>query len=204
MANDSYEKKIRAEGYNIVVGCDEVGCGSLCGDVYTCAIIFPPNINYKKLMPGLNDSKQKTAEQREILYGQIKNCALDFAIGTASVAEIDEINIYWAKFRAFRRALNSLKIKPDFVLIDGNKKIPEIEIPQQSIVKGDGISISIAAASILAKVERDRYMVELSKKVHSDYDWASNKGYYAPNHISALHKYGKTIYHRNKFVEKFV
>lgn len=204
MPDSSYELEALARGYNIICGCDETGIGSMCGDAYCCALILPNNIDYKKLMPGLNDSKKLSEDKRETLYGQIKACALDYAVGTSSVEEINEINIYWAKFRAFRRALSGLKLEPDFILIDGNRAIPEIKTPQIPIVKGDGKSISIAAASIIAKVERDRYVVELAKKVRPEYDWASNKGYYTQKHIQALKKYGKTEFHRDKYVEKFL
>jgi len=203
-ANDKYEQDIAAQGYVTIAGLDETGCGSLCGEVFCCALVFPQNIDYRNLMPGLNDSKQKTAEEREVLYEQIIENTTDYAIGIGSVDEIDEINIYWSKFKAFRRALEKLTVVPDFILIDGNKEVPEIDIPQLAIVKGDGKSISIAAASIIAKVERDRYIIELAKKVHPDYGWASNKGYYTTKHVDALKRLGKTKYHRDKYVRKFI
>jgi ribonuclease HII len=203
MISDQYEKPLFSKGINFVCGCDEVGIGSLCGDLYVCSLIFPPNFNYK-LIPGLNDSKQKTKEERERLYPLIKKYALEYSIATASVEEINTLNVYWAKFLAFRRSIEKMKTKPEFILIDGNKLIPEIDIPQQYIIKGDGKSYSIAAASIIAKVDRDRYVTELSKNVHPDYGWDKNMGYYTQKHIDALKKYGKTIYHRNKYVEKFV
>ncbi len=178
--------------------------GSLAGDVYVAAVIFPIEINYKQLLPGLNDSKTKTEEQREKLYELIKKHSLAYAIATASVEEINKLNIYWARFLAARRALDKLSIKPDYVIMDGNKIIPEISTDQHAIVKGDQKSISIAAASILAKVERDRYIAELSKSVHNDFDWENNKAYYCPTHIQALQKHGKTLWHRDKFIEKFI
>ncbi len=204
VANADEENKLLGSGYKLVAGVDETGMGSLAGDVYVAAVIFPANIDYKKLLPGLNDSKQKTEEQREKLYILIKKYAMAWAVATASVEEVNELNVYWARFLAARRALNKLSIKPDYVIMDGNKVIPEITIPQHAIVKGDQKSISIAAASILAKVDRDHYIIDLAKQVHADFMWESNKAYYCQNHIQALKKHGRTEWHRDKFIEKFV
>ena len=189
-----------------IVGVDESGMGSFAGDVYVGAVILPVTIGLtvKQQMPGLNDSKKKTAEQREILYEQIKEHSLAYAIGTASVQEIDELNIYWARFLAARRALSQLNITPDYILIDGNKVIPEVDIPQTAIVKGDGKSVSIAAASILAKVERDRHIMELAELVHEDYNWKNNKSYYCTKQVEAIKKHGKTKWHRQKYVSKYL
>src|SRR5574337_1028620 len=175
VANDSYEKSIISNGYHLIAGVDETGMGSLIADVYVAAVIFPSGIDYKTLLPGLNDSKQKTEEQRDKLYVLIKKHALAWSVATASVEEIKILNIYWARFLAARRALENLYIKPDYVLMDGNKIIREIDTAQQAIVKGDQKSISIAAASILAKVDRDNYIKELAKKVNPEFDWAANK-----------------------------
>lgn len=202
--NANYENELIQKGYKFIAGVDEVGCGSLMGQVVMACVIFPVNIDYKTLLPGLNDSKQMNAEKRDKLYPIIKQHALCWSAAEASVEEIDQLNIYWAKFLAARRALAKLNIKPDYILMDGNKVIPEVEIPQTAIVKGDGKSISIAAASVLAKVDRDRYIVELAKEVNPEYGWAENKGYYTEQHIGALKKYGKTVYHRAKYVEKFI
>ena len=203
-ASDEYEQKIIKLGYKNIVGVDETGMGSLISDVYVGAVIFPENIDYKSLLPGLNDSKTKTEKQREDLYVLIKKYAKSWAVAIASIEEIKELNIYWARFLAAQRAIDNLHIKPDYALMDGNKIIPDIDIEQQAIVKGDLKSISIAAASILAKVDRDNSIKEISKLVHSDYNWESNKGYYCKDHIDAIKKYGKTKWHRDKFVEKFV
>ena len=200
-ASDSFEQELWNTGKSLVAGCDESGCGALAGNVVMGVVIFPINIDYKKLLPGLNDSKQKTVEQRDILYTLIQQHALYYATAIASVEEIDRLNIYWAKFLAARRALAKLPVQPDFVLMDGDKVIPEITIPQTAIVKGDGKSISIAAASILAKVERDRHIDALADFVHPDFDWKSNKSYWSPGHVAALKKYGKTVYHREKYVQ---
>ena len=201
IANDSEEQKLSK--YKYIAGVDESGMGSLAGDVFVAAVILPSGIDYKKLLPGLNDSKQKSPEQRKKLAELIKKNAVAYSVKIANVEEIDEHNIYWARFIAARRALSSLGTIPDYVLMDGNADIPDINIPQTALVKGDARSISIAAASILAKVERDTYMIELSKMVHKDYDWNSNKAYYCKKHINALKKHGKTKWHRERFLRKF-
>ena len=202
--NFGYETQLHDQGYKYVCGVDEVGCGSLCGLVKMACVIFPVDLDYKTLLSGINDSKQLTSAKREQLYPLIKTYALDYSTADASVEEIDELNIYWAKWLAARRAIAKLQIKPDYILMDGNKAIPEVDIPQTAIVKGDGKSISIAAASIIAKVDRDAYVVELAKLVLPEYGWADNKGYYTEGHIAALKKYGKTQWHRTKYVEKFL
>jgi len=202
--NDKYEQELWNSGIKYIAAADESGCGCFAGSVYAAVVILPPNIDYKVLLPGINDSKKLSDSTRERLYPLIKQHALAYSVATASVAEIDELNIYWAKFLAIRRALDGLQIKPDYVLMDGNKEIPEITIPQLAIVKGDGKSISIAAASILAKVERDRYMDKLAEEVHEDYEWKSNRSYYCKATINALKKHGKTKWHRQKYVAKFL
>jgi len=204
IANADEENKLILSGYKYIAGVDETGTGSLAGDVYVSAVIFPVGIDFKTLLPGLNDSKTKNTEQRNKLYPLIKQYALDWSVATASVEEINELNVYYARFLAARRALDKLNIKADYVLMDGNKIIPEVITPQHAVVKGDQKSISIAAASILAKVDRDKYVVELAKEVHDDFNWVNNKAYYCQAHVAALKKYGKTKWHRNKFVEKFV
>lgn len=232
VANNEEENKLIAQGFNVVIGIDESGMGCFAADVFVGMVIFPVSIDYKSLMPGLNDSKQKTPEQRTALYDQVRSSALSYATATASVEEIDRINIYWARFLAVYRALQKIEIKPDYIIIDGNKIVPTKEqmaqkillgfadspekinslleeidfiLPRQkAIVKGDGKCISIAAASILAKVERDRHIDELAKLVHSDYDWIHNKSYYSPEQVAAIKKHGKTIYHRETYVRKYL
>ena len=204
MADASEENGLSIMGYRLIAGVDESGMGCFAGDVYVGAVIFPLGIDHKALMPGLNDSKQKTPAQRDVLYKQVKQYALAYATATASVEEIDKLNIYWARFLAARRALEKLTIKPDYIIIDGNKEIPEIYTPQHAIIKGDAKSVSIAAASILAKVERDIHIDELAKLVHQDYDWISNKSYYSKEQVSAIKKHGKTKWHRKKYVEKYL
>jgi ribonuclease HII len=204
VAHDSYEKELWKSGFNNIAALDESGMGCFAGDVYVAAVVFPQDIDYKRLMPGLNDSKKKSKIQRDKLYGEIKQHALSYSVATASVAEIDELNIYWARFLAARRALNGLSVLPDYVIIDGNKEVPEIDIPQRAIVKGDQKSISIAAASILAKVDRDSHIDKLSSLVHEDYGWIYNKSYYCVKQIEAIKKYGKTKWHREKYVSKYL
>lgn len=204
MANNNEEIALIAQGYNLICGVDESGVGCYAGDVYVGAVIFPTNIDYKNLLPGLNDSKQKTPKERNVLYNLIHKYALVYSTASASVEEIDRLNIYWAKFLAARRALEKLSIRPDYVIIDGNKTIPEITTPQHAIVKGDAKSISIAAASILAKVERDMHIDELARLVHPDFDWINNKSYHCRAQIEAVKKHGKTIYHRQKYYETLI
>ena len=203
-ANTDYEQALWGQGYKLIAGCDEAGTGSLIGDAYTACVVFPRDLDYMVLLPGLNDSKQLTPERRDLLYPLIKQHALAWAVDSTSVEEIAELNIYWAKWASLRRALNKLSLTPDHILMDGNKVIPGLTTPQMALVKGDAKSVSIAAASVLAKVDRDRYVVELAKQVDAEWGWADNKGYCTAEHLAALKKYGKTVYHRSKFVEKFV
>lgn len=203
VANDFEEKKLIDSGYKLIAGIDESGMGSLAGEVHVGVVVLPVNIDFKNLLPEVNDSKQKSQEEREKLYELIKKHAVSYAVATATIEEIDKHNIYWARFIAARRAIESLKVKPDYILMDGNAVVPEIEIPQTALVKGDTRSISIAAASILAKVERDAYMMDLASRVHEDYGWITNKAYYTKKHLAALEKYGKTKWHREGFLKKF-
>lgn len=202
-ADASEENKLIGQGCKFIAGVDETGMGSMAGNLYVSAVILPPGIDFKNTLSGLNDSKKITEGVRDRLYPLIKEHALAYATGIATVEEIAEHNVYWARFIAARRALNSLGVKPDYVLMDGNVTIPDIDIPQTAIVKGDTKSISIAAASILAKVERDRYIAELADRVHEDFDWKSNKAYYCKKHLEALKKHGKTRWHRERFLRKF-
>ena len=201
--SNEYERDLNAQGYRYVVGCDEAGYGPLIGDVFCGCVVFPTDLDFT-LLHGLNDSKQLTEAQRNTLYPLIKQYALTWAVDQASVEEINTLNVYWAKWVAMRRALSKLSVVPDYVLMDGNKCIPDVAIPQTAIVKGDSKSTSIAAASILAKVDHDRYIVELAGTLHADYDLAHNKGYGTPKHLAALKKHGATVYHRSKFVEGLV
>lgn len=203
MANTEYEKKLWNNGCMYVAGADETGLGSFIGPLYTAVVVFPENIDYLKLLPGINDSKKLSAADRERLYPLIKEHALAWSVDSADIDEIAEHNVYWARFISVNRAISNLKITPDYVLMDGNAEVPNTNIPQIAIVKGDSKSITIAASSILAKVDRDRHIVSLASQVHDDYGWASNKGYHSKNHVAALKKHGKTKWHREKFIRKF-
>lgn len=203
MADNKYELELVEKGYKHICGVDETAVGCSAGDVYAAAVIFPKDIDIE-LLPGLDDSKKKTPRQRETLYDLIKSHALSYNVSTASVKEIAELNIYWAKFLAMRRAVEGMSVVPDYVLVDGDKQIPDFTIDQSALVKGDGKSISIAAASILAKVDRDRYIVKLAKLVHPDYNWVSNKSYFCKQTMEAIKKHGATKWHRLKFIEKYL
>ena len=179
-----------------VAGIDEAGRGPLAGPVVAASVI----VNHNIMIDGINDSKKLSAAKRERLYDLITTHYI-FGIGEASVQEIDEINILEATKLACMRAAEKLSTKPCIVLVDGNMKFDDSRY--KSIIKGDTLSISIAAASIIAKVHRDRLMVELSKE-HPQYLWHKNSGYGTAEHIAAIGKYGVTKYHRTKFVRGFV
>lgn len=204
MMSYDIESSLNNQGFNNIVGVDESGLGSGAGCIYVGAVMFPFGIDYIELLPGINDSKKLKEKDRLALYPLIKKYALAWCVNSASLQEIEEHNVYWARFMAARRAIEGLKVKPDFVLMDGNKTIPEINIEQMAVVKGDSKSVSIAAASILAKVDRDNHILELSKKVHSDFDWANNKAYCTKKHIEALKRHGRTEWHRSKFVNSML
>lgn len=175
----------------IEAGCDEAGRGCLAGAVYAAAVILPKDFENEEL----NDSKQLTERQRYKLREVIEQNALAWAVGVVSPEEIDKINILNASFLAMHRAINSLKIRPEFLLIDGNRFNKYENIPYQTIIKGDGKYLSIAAASILAKTYRDDYMNALDKE-YPQYDWRKNKGYPTKKHRQAIQDYGVTPYHR--------
>ncbi len=179
---------------SIEAGCDEAGRGCLAGPVVAAAVILPKNIKIKSL----NDSKKLSQKQREELYPIIKQKALAFGIGVVSCNEIDDINILNASFLAMHRALDQLKIKPDLLLIDGNRFNPYKNIKHECIIKGDGKFLSIAAASILAKVTRDEIMHTLHLE-HPNYNWSKNKGYPTKAHRNAILKFGACVYHRKSF-----
>ena len=195
-AMKEYERKYEKCRY--ICGIDEVGRGPLAGPVVAAAVILPKDedIYY------LNDSKQLSAKKREELYDIIMEKAIAVGIGFSDEKCIDEINILQANYVAMRMAISKLSVKPDILLNDA-VKIPEVDIPQESIIKGDAKSVSIAAASIVAKVTRDRFMVEMDS-VYPGYDFASNKGYGSAKHIEALKKMGPCEIHRRTFIGKFV
>jgi len=181
-----------------VAGIDEAGRGPLAGPVVAAAVILPKDI----FLPFLNDSKKVTEKRRDVLFDEIKQNAIAYVIGIASNTLIDEINILQATYEAMREAINSLEKKPDVLLVDA-VHIPDINIKQVGIVKGDAKSVNIAAASILAKVTRDRIMAEYDK-IYPDYGFASNKGYGTATHIAALKEVGPCAIHRKSFIGNFV
>ncbi len=194
----TYEKAAYQNGYTYIAGIDEVGRGPLAGPVVAAAVILPQNHK----IPFVNDSKQLSAQKRAVLAEQIKKEALAYAIGIIPNERIDEINILQATYEAMRQALSQLSVQPDFILADA-VTIPKITIPQQSIIKGDAKSLSIAAASILAKVTRDAMMEEMAN-VYPHYDFASNKGYGSQKHIAGIAQYGLCPIHRRSFVGKIL
>ena len=187
-----FENELYNNEINFIAGIDEVGRGPLVGPVVTAAVILPKDFYDERI----NDSKKLTEKKRELLYDVIMENALSVGIGISSPEVIDEINILNATKKAMIEAINNLSIKPEHLLIDAVKL--DIDIPQTSIIKGDAKSESIAAASIIAKVTRDRMMVELDKK-YPMYDFKHNKGYGTKKHIEALYKYGPLKEHRKSF-----
>ena len=178
----------------IEAGCDEAGRGCLAGSVYAAAVILPQNYSH----PYLNDSKQLTEKRRMILRKDIEKDAIAWAVGVVSPEEIDEINILKASFLAMHRAIDQLKVRPEALIIDGNRFTPYQNLPYTPIVKGDSKFLSIAAASILAKTYRDEYMEELHTQ-YPQYEWSKNKGYPTVAHREAIKKYGTTPFHRMSF-----
>jgi ribonuclease HII len=179
--------------YQLIAGVDEVGRGPLVGDVVTAAVILDP----ARPISGLNDSKKLSEKKREALFEIIRENALAFAIGRCSAAEIDEFNILQATMKAMQRAVAGLNIQPEFVLIDGNR-CPALMMPSQAIVKGDSLVAEISAASILAKVTRDREMAELDLQ-YPQYGFAQHKGYPTAQHLAALAEHGPLSIHRRSF-----
>lgn len=195
MTNYEFDAAYRDSGAGLFCGVDEAGRGPLAGPVYAAAVILPPQPE----IAGLNDSKKISEKKREALFPVICETALSYAIGTASVEEIDELNILQATFLAMRRAVEGLSVAPAFALIDGNRMPAGIAIPCQMVVKGDALSASIAAASILAKVSRDHCLMELDKQ-YPEYGFAKHKGYGTPAHYAALRTYGMAPVHRKTFL----
>ena len=191
-----YDKSVRNE-YAVICGIDEAGRGPLAGDVYAAAVVLPDDV----IIDGINDSKKLSEKKREALFDIICEKAVSYCIATASVEEIDNINILNAAMLAMKRAYGGLSVKPDAAFIDGNKT-PELDIPAFSVIKGDATSASIAAASILAKVARDRYMKELAEK-YPQYCFDKHKGYGTKLHYEMLDKYGASDIHRKSFLVKY-
>ena len=178
----------------VEAGCDEAGRGCLAGSVYAAVVILPPDYENELL----NDSKKLSAKKRYTLRAEIERDAVAWAVGVVTPEEIDKINILNASFLAMHRALDQLKVRPEAVIVDGNRFKPYQELPFTTIVKGDGKYLSIAAASILAKTYRDDYMQALAKE-YPQYDWQSNMGYPTKKHRQAISEHGVTPYHRKSF-----
>jgi len=194
----NFDRSFLINGINLIAGIDEAGRGPLAGPVVAAAVIF----DTETIIEGINDSKKLTEKKREELFEIIKEKSLSYAIGLVDEKSIDEINILNAALQAMKIAAEKLNPKPDLILIDGNKSFKS-NIPTKTIVKGDAKSFAIAAASILAKVTRDRIMKEAAEN-HPEYLWQKNKGYGTKQHIAAIHKFGFTDYHRKSFLNKII
>lgn len=192
------EQRCYDAGYTAVCGVDEAGAGPLAGPVYAAAVILPRGL----VIEGLNDSKKLTEKRRKKLFDVICENAIAYAVATASEQEIDEINILAARMLAMDRAIKALDLKADFALIDGNRNAG-IECPNEMVVGGDAKSASIAAASILAKVSRDRYVTEVLDKAYPEYAFARHKGYGTKLHIAMLDQFGPCPAHRKTFLKKW-
>ena len=190
------EKQTLDEGHTLICGVDEAGRGPLAGPVYAAAVILPFEID----IPDLNDSKKLTENKREILYTEITEKAISYSIASATHEEVDKLNILGATYLAMNRAIDTLPVIPSIALIDGNRN-SGININSKCIIGGDGLSASIAAASILAKVSRDRHMYKMAEK-YPLYAFEKHKGYGTKLHYEMLHKHGKCEIHRNSFLKR--
>lgn len=193
-----YEQNAKLKGYKAICGVDEAGRGPLAGPVCAAAVILPPDT----IIDGVNDSKKLTEKKREALFDVIKETAVSYCIAYASVEEIESINILNATMLAMKRAVEGLDVKADYAMIDGNK-MPQLDIDGETIVKGDAKSMSIACASILAKVSRDRLLYEYAKE-YPQYQFDKHKGYGTGVHREAILKYGPCPYHRMSFLTKIL
>lgn len=199
MPDFSYENEKREQGYKFVCGIDEAGRGPLAGPVCAAAVILPPDLDFE----GVNDSKKLSEKKREMLYEEITKKAISWSVAFASVNEIEEHNILGATYIAMQRAVESLKIPADFALIDGNRTPPDLKIPSLTVVKGDSKSLSIAAASIIAKVTRDRLLLEYDA-IYPQYKFSQHKGYGTKVHIEAIREFGPCDIHRPSFIKNFI
>jgi len=190
-----YERQCHGEGYKYIAGVDEVGRGPLAGPVVAAAVILGEGV----VIPGVNDSKKLSEAKREFLYEEIKSKALAIGIGMAEVELIDEINILNATYIAMKKALDSLCVKPDYILLDA-VTLKDIDIPQKGIVKGDSLSLSIAAASIIAKVERDR-LISSYDSMYPEYKFSKHKGYGTKEHMDCIRRLGLLPIHRRSFTK---
>ncbi|MFW5943552.1 MAG: ribonuclease HII [Chloroflexota bacterium] len=194
------EQQARSElQVQYVAGLDEAGRGAVAGPVVAAAVILPLDAPQRlELLFDVNDSKQLTFRRREELYDLIVEHALAYGIGSTPACDIDRMGIIPANARAMQQALSRLQPAGEFLLIDGRMKLPTVPLPQRSVVRGDSLSLSIAAASILAKVSRDRHMIALSEQ-HPQYGFARHKGYCTQQHVAAIEKYGPCAVHRHSF-----
>lgn len=199
MPDYSLENNARKKGFKFICGVDEAGRGPLAGPVCAACVILPEGLEIE----GVNDSKKLSEKKREQLYDVITEKALAWAVAFASVDEIEEYNILGATYLAMTRAVNGLQISADYALVDGNRKPPQITFPVETVVKGDSKSFSIAAASILAKVTRDRLLKEYNEQ-YPQYDFLQHKGYGTKAHIEAIKKYGPCDIHRPSFIKNFI
>ena len=190
-----FENLLKEQGFSVVCGVDEAGRGPLAGPVFAAAVILPDGMEDI----GINDSKKLSEKKRDALFDIIKEKAIAWSVASADEKEIDEINILNATFLAMKRAVEGLSVKPDAALIDGNRK-PGLGIEEMTVVKGDAKSVSIAAASILAKVSRDRYLMELSKK-YPEYQFSKHKGYPTKLHYEMIKEHGISPVHRLSFLK---
>lgn len=199
LSNYEFDRAIYADGYIAVCGVDEAGRGPLAGPVYAAAVILDP----AREIEGLNDSKKLSEKKRERLFDQIQREAVAWSVASASVEEIELLNILQATFLAMKRAVDGLAVPPELAIIDGNQTPPGLSVPSRTIVKGDALSASIAAASILAKVSRDRFMAEMDQR-YPQYQFARHKGYGTALHIRLIREYGPSPIHRPSFLRKIL
>ena len=200
MEDLSYEQQAHDAGYALVCGVDEAGAGPLMGPVYAAAVILPEKFE----LPGLNDSKKLTEKKREALFLRIQQQALTWSVASVSAGEIDETDILSARMKAMQLAIDGLSLKPDLALIDGNRdrgRCAAILTPHRCIISGDSLSASIAAASVLAKVSRDRYVTDVLDKEYPQYRFAQHKGYGTALHRAMLDQYGPCPEHRLTFLK---
>lgn len=198
MLDYSYEKQAHDEGFNIVCGVDEAGRGPLAGPVFAAAVILPENYSHEIL----NDSKKLSEKKRDLVYEDIIRDAVCWSVGVATEKEIDDINILNATFLAMKRAVDGLSVRPDLAYIDGNRE-PKTGVKEITIIKGDGKCMSVAAASIIAKVSRDRFMLQLDKK-YPQYQFFKHKGYGTKLHYQMIEQYGVSDVHRKTFLKNIM
>lgn len=196
MPDFSLEIKLKEKGFNSICGVDEAGRGPLAGPVCAAAVILPENCNIE----GINDSKKLSEKKRKEMFEKITAEAVSYAIAFGTIEEIESENILGATFIAMKRAIEGLSVKADFAIIDGNKIPPDLSVEAMPLVKGDAKSLSVAAASILAKVTRDRLLLEYDKK-YPEYAFCAHKGYGTKAHIEAIRKYGPCEIHRPSFLK---